>query len=536
MIHQYQLAFVLLLIFVIGFGMLARKLATPYPIVLVLGGLLLSFIPGLPRFTLSPDLVFLLVLPPLLYGSATQTSWRDFKYNLVSIGLLAFGLVLFTVVGVAFAAHMLIPGLDWRLGLVLGATVAPTDAIAATAIAKRIGLPPRLVDLLEGESLVNDASGLLALQFSTALVVTGSVPSWGGGVASILLLVAGGVGVGLIVAKLVHFGERRFDDAPIEIAISLATPYIAYMAAESIHASGVLATVTAGLYLGRRSSSLMSSGVRVESRAFWNTLTFLLNAMVFLIIGLQLPFILHAIRSLTVAELLLSALQLSVSVVALRLLWAYPGAYVAWLIRVRLLKQSQPAPDARSVFVVGWTGMRGVISLAAVLSLPGTLADGTPFPQRGVLIFLTFSVILFTLVVQGLSLPPLIRALHLAGVDDESPAERTTRRAMLEAALLSIDDLRSKEDGQFDAVYNALAQSYQQRLRVVQREEDEQDDPGWSAEASRRWRSLSQKLRDRERQVVINRRTQGEISAELRRKLERELDLLDVRFAPFEAQ
>ncbi len=230
-----------------------------------------EFHTGLPAISLNPDFIFLTVLPPLLFASAGQTSWAEFKYNLVSITSLAFGLVGFTVLGVSFAAHWLIPGFDWRLGLVLGAAVAPTDAIAATAIAQRLGLPKRIVDLLEGESLVNDASGLVALQFSTALVVSGSVPSLTGGILRLLSLVAGGILIGVMVGRVFQFVDSHVDNARIEIALSIVTPYAAYSAAEAAHASGVLATVAAGLYLGRQTSVLFSSRVRIESQSFWGT-------------------------------------------------------------------------------------------------------------------------------------------------------------------------------------------------------------------------------------------------------------------------
>ena len=258
-IHTVELVFLLLLLFVVLFGALARKLATPYPIVMVVGGLLLSFIPGIPKISLNPDVIFFVILPPLLYSAAWLTSWREFSYNIVSILLLAFGLVTFTVVCVTEAGQWLLPGFDWRVGLVLGAVVAPTDAIAASAIAKRIGLPKRIVDILEGESLINDASALLALEFGIALLVGGRTPTFGMGVMRLLYLTAAGIGIGLIIGEVVHKIEHRIDDAPIEIALSILTPYVAYLAADSVRASGVLAVVACGLYLSRKSSHFFSA-------------------------------------------------------------------------------------------------------------------------------------------------------------------------------------------------------------------------------------------------------------------------------------
>src|SRR5579859_619924 len=250
-IRTIELLFLLLLLFIIAFGQLARRIGTPYPIVMIIGGLLLGLIPAVPRFTLDPDLIFLVVLPPLLYASAWATSWRDFRLNLVSILFLAFGLVGFTVVGVALVTPKVLPGFDWRLALVLGAVVAPTDAIAASSIAKRIGLPSRIVDVLEGESLINDATGLLALQFAIAIVVSRMVPTVSGSLLTLAWLTVGGIGLGLLIGWVVYSVERHIDDGPIEIALSILTPYAAYFIADAVHASGVLAVVACGLFLTR---------------------------------------------------------------------------------------------------------------------------------------------------------------------------------------------------------------------------------------------------------------------------------------------
>src|ERR1700733_890948 len=294
-IHGAQLILLLLRLLVAGFAALARKLHTPYPIVLVVAGLLLSFVPGIPRINLDPDLIFLVVLPPLLYAAAWVTSWRDFSFNLVSISMLAFGLVGFTVLCVAMAGPWLFPGFDWRIGFVLGGAVGTTDAMAATSIAKRIGLPKRIVDLLEGESLLNDASGLLALEFAVAMVVHGQDPTAGAASLRLLYFPFAGIGSGLVLARIVEWFEHQIDDGPIEIAVSILVPYAAYLSAEALHASGVLAVVAAGLYLGRKSSEFFSPGVRLQARAVWESLTFILNGFVFVLIGLQLPSVLAGV-------------------------------------------------------------------------------------------------------------------------------------------------------------------------------------------------------------------------------------------------
>ncbi len=400
-IQGIEIVFLLLLLFVVVFGALARKLAIPYPIVLVVGGLLLSFIPGIPKVTLDPDLVFFVILPPLLYSAAWLTSWREFSYHFVSIFFLAFGLVTFTVLGVTHAGTWFLSGFDWRVGLVLGAIVAPTDAIAATSIAKRLSLPRQMVDILEGESLLNDASALLALEFGIGLLVAGHVPTVSEGVLRLCYLTAAGIAVGLLIGEIVHLVEHRVDDAPIEIALSILTPYVAYLVADFIHASGVLAVVACGLYLSRKSSHFFSPTVRLQAWAVWESLTFILNGLVFVLIGLQLPYVMGAIRDHHPGTLILYGLAFSGLLILLRLMWMFPGAYLANVIRRRFLHQPEQLPPARHIFIVGWTGMRGVVSLAAAIALPQTLANGVPFAQRNMIVFLTFSVILVTLVLRA---------------------------------------------------------------------------------------------------------------------------------------
>src|SRR3954469_7417237 len=296
LVHRTELLILLLLIFVVVFGSIAKRIKIPYPIFLVIAGLILSFVPQLPRFTLNADLVFIGVLPPLLFSAAFTTSWRDFRYNLISILSLAFGLVAFTVLGVAGMAHMLLPWFDWRLGLVLGAVVATTDSIAATSIARRVGLPQRIVDILEGESLVNDASGLLALQFATTLLVHNQAPTLSSGILIFTWLIGGGIALGLLVGWVVDYIERQIDDGPIEITLSILVPYAAYLAAEEIHASGVLAVVACGLVLSRRSVHFFSPSVRIQIWSVWQSLNFVLNGLVFVLIGLQLPAIRGSIQ------------------------------------------------------------------------------------------------------------------------------------------------------------------------------------------------------------------------------------------------
>jgi CPA1 family monovalent cation:H+ antiporter len=305
---------------------------------------------------------------------------------------LAFGLVGFTVAAVALVAPSVFHSFDGRLGLVLGAVVAPTDAIAATSIARRVGLPSRIVDLLEGESLINDASGLLTLQFATAIVVRYHVPTLASGILTFAWLTAGGIGLGLLVGWVVYFIECRINDGPIEIALSILTPYAAYLAAQEVQASGVLAVVACGLFVSRRSAIFFSPSVRIQAWSVWGSLGFVLNGLVFVLIGLQLRSIRASIREYDLSTLLSNGAFFSVVLILIRLVWVFPGAGVSWLVRTRFLQQNEGAPSARQVFVVGWTGMRGVVSLAAALALPSLLMNGNPFPQRNLIVFLRSSL------------------------------------------------------------------------------------------------------------------------------------------------
>ncbi len=532
-VHAVELVFLLLLLFVVVFAVLARKLQTPYPIVMVIGGLLVGFVPAIPKVALNPDLVFLVVLPPLLYYGAWHTNWRDFKYNLVSILFLAFGLVGFTVLGVADTSRWLFAGFDWRLGFVLGAVVATTDAIAATTIAKRLGLPRRIVDILEGESLVNDATGLLALEFGIAMVWNGATPTVWSGALRLTYLVIAGLLFGMVIGLVVEWFEHRIDDGPIEIVVSILVPYATYLGAEAIHASGVLAVIACGLYLSRKSSDFFSPNVRIQADAVWESLTFIINGLVFVLIGLQLPYVLAAIRGYSLRQLIFYGLCFSGIVIALRMLWVYPGTYLAYAIRKRVLRQQEPWPESRKIFVVGWTGMRGVLALAAAISLPEMLADGSPFPQRNLIIFMTFCVILVTLVLQGLTLPSLIRALGLAGAGGDNKEEEEARREILQAALAWLEASQAKEQKLEVAIYKELSRNYRKRLEILRdrgEEESEDDHREHLALQERRTEAMRDVLRV-ERETALRLRNDGKINDEVLRHIQYELDLSETKLA-----
>ena len=537
-LHFVELVLVTLVVFVALLAALAQKLKIPYPILLVLGGLVLSFVPIFPNISLRPDFVFLVILPPLLFAAALQTSWREFKYNLVSISTLAFGLVAFTVAGVAVAAHLFLPGFDWRAGAVLGAVVCTTDAIAIGAIAKRIGLPHFLLDIIEGESLLNDASGLLALEFSVALVVSGTVPSVWHGMGQLILMVVGGVLAGLLVGKAVQMLQRPLQGSALQTMVSLATPYCAYLLGEGIHASGVLATVACGLYLGRQASTTYTSEARLEGHAVWNTIDFILNGFVFILIGLQLPAVLPGIRPMNWPRMLGAAAFLSLLLIALRMTWIFLGAKAAHLIHRRMLSRQFTPPTRNQLIVLGWSGLRGVLTLAAALSLPETTATGAPFPHRGMILYLAFSVILVTLVGQGLSLPYLTRRLGVCASTDTGAEERDARRALIAAAVNELNRLREDENDteraspERERTLKLLDRTYAQRLDALQIEENlvgrAPEDKAFPD--MQLYATLSGRTRQAERNELLRLQTQGEIGDNTLRKLERELDLLDLRW------
>ncbi len=526
-ITSLQMVLLSLLVAIAFIAGVARRLSVSYPIVLVVAGLLSSFIPGVPHVPLAPDLVFLIFLPPLLYSAAWQTSWSDFKYNIVSIMGLAVGLVFFTATGVALTAHFFLPAFDWRVGFLLGAVVSPTDAVAASSIAKKVGLPKRVTDILEGESLINDATGLLALEFGISLL-QGDTPSIAQGVLRLLWLFLGGVGVGLLCGVVVAWFEQWVDDGPVEIALSFIVAYGAYLAGEAAHTSGVIAVVVCGLYLSRKSATFFSPQVRLQAGSVWEAAEFLLNGFVFLLLGLQMPLVVAGIRGYSHARVIEYGFAFSAVLIALRLLWLFPGSMLAWTVRRTLQHQHEPRPSAGNIFMVGWSGMRGVVALAAASSLPYTLAGGTPFPQRNMIVFLTFAVILVTLVLQGLSLPMLVRLFGLAGGSGSGCSEGDARRMLLRRAVDYLQSCRTTDDPGLEHAYDDLLHQYGHRLESI-----EDCGPGIPA-TDRHARTMANIILETvrvEREELIRLRDVGTVGDEVYRTLERELDLSESRFA-----
>ena len=518
-IHTLELLLVGLMIAVAAISGIARRMSLSYPIVLVLVGLGASLLPHLPRIPLPPDVVFLIFLPPLLFSAAWTTSWREFKLNIISIVLLAFGLVFFTAFGVAFMAHRFLPEFDWRMGFLLGAVVSTTDAVAASSVARKVGMPQRIVDILEGESLLNDATGLLALEFGVAMLTEGVTPTVHEGLLRLLWLVAAGLGVGAAIGMGVAWLERWIDDGPVEIAITLITPYTCYLAGEAMHASGVIAVVACGLILSHQSSRFFSANTRLQAYSVWEALEFLLNGLVFILLGLQLPAVLDGLGQYSRLQLFMYGLSFSLVLIALRLIWVYPGALFANRMR-RILQHQNTITSPRGIFVVGWTGMRGVVAMAAANSLPYTRENGQPFPQRNLIIFLTFAVILVTLVLQGISLPWLVRTLRLRQDNSAFCEEGEARRIILRAALDYLKEERA-HDRENDHTYEDLLHQYSHRLDMI-------TDCGPDMTQSVHLSPLLKILQDTtavERKALLELRDQGRIADQLHRILERELDL-----------
>ncbi|WP_353063251.1 Na+/H+ antiporter [Tunturibacter psychrotolerans] len=528
-LHAVETVILLLLVLVAGFAAMAQRIKVPYPIVLVLAGLIISFLPRMPRVPLDPDVVFVVFLPPLLYASAWAMSWREFRRNAIVIGLLAFGLVGFTVWGVAFFSDHFITALDWKAGFLLGAVVATTDAIAATSIAKSIGLPRRIVDILEGESLLNDATGLLALEIGIGIIQGGHTPTLGGGFLRLLYLVFGGILIGLLIGIVIGWLEKFIDDGPVELVVSLVVPYAAYLAGEHAKASGVLAVVASGIYMSRKSTQFFSPAVRLQVNAAWDALTFMLNGLVFVLIGLQLPYVLAGIHGkFSKGTLIFYGAVFSVVLIVLRIIWVIPVFKIAAYIDRRWMKHKEEALQPREVFVVGWTGMRGVIALAAAISVPEIIGDGRS-ETRNLIVFLAFCVILVTLVLQGLTLPALIRLLGLAGSAGMDPEEIEARRIVLRAAVHHLEEARKHDRHGDEHLYDDLIHRYRHKLAAVGGGEDG-DLETIDTESITRSRSILEDALQTERRTLISLRDSGRIGDDVLRTMERELDLAETRY------
>jgi len=514
---------ILLLIVIAALAQISRKVRVPYPALLVVAGLALSFIPHLPRILIPPELVFVIFFPPLLYPAALFTPWRDFRANLRAILLLAIGLVLATSTAVAFVSHHFIPGFPLAAGFVLGAIVSPPDAVAVTAIADQIRVPRRIIAVLEGESLVNDATALVIYRFAVAAVVGGSfsVPAASG---MFLLVSVGGIGVGLAWGWLVSHVQRRLNDPPIQITISLISPFLTYVVAERCGFSGVLAVVTAGLFIGWRVPEIIGPESRLQLHSIWEMITFLLEGFLFLFIGLELPEIIQTVSGRWVKFGGYVAVMVA-TVIVVRIIWVIVATYLPRLL-IPPLRRIDPYPEWRHVTLIAWTGMRGADSLAAAIALPLMLPNGDRFPGRDEILILTFCVIFATLVLQGGTLPMVIRWLGIKGDDLDDKEEQLARTKANNAALayLARPDVKRRYDAD---IVERLRAEYVDRLRELEIcgsggcGEKSPLPPGFD--------DLEREALTIERRMIIALRNEGAINDDALRGIQRDLDLAEAR-------
>jgi CPA1 family monovalent cation:H+ antiporter len=500
---------------------LAGPLRIPYPILLVLGGLLIGFGPGVPKVTMPPEVVLVGVLPPLLYLQAYSTGVRELRRNLRPISLLAIGLVIFTTAGVAVVAHA-VADLSWAEAFVLGAVVSPTDPIAATAIGRRLGVPRRLIDIVEGESLVNDGTALVLLKTAITAAVAGSFSLWDAS-GRLVLNVVGGVAVGLVVGYVIRRVRRPLDNPPIEVTIAFLTGYFAFLPASVLGVSGVLAVVTAGVYMGWYTPELTTVQTRLTGQGFWEVLTFLLNVLLFGLVGLQLRPILDSLTGGGGWSLVWQAAVIVLAVVVVRILWVFPATYVPrWLLPG--LRRRDPSPPWTYPAFIAWNGMRGAVTIAGALLIPLETNAGASLPGRDLIVFFSFGVVLATLVIQGLSMPLVIRMLGLEADDGGAEAEEALARVRAaESALARLEELEA-EGWVMDETARRVRGSYQFRIDRFSARMDPDGD-GKIEKRSLKYQRLRRELLDAERRTVVELRNTGEISDEVMRRVEHDLDL-----------
>jgi monovalent cation/hydrogen antiporter len=520
-----QLILLALLVTLAAMLIASPILRIPYPILLVVAGLALGFVPGIPTIQLPPDVVLVAVIPPLIYYSAYSTSLRDLRQNARAISLLAIGLVITTTVAVGVVAHELIDGFSWSAAFVLGAVVSPTDPLAATKITHRLGVPHRIVAVIEGESLMNDATALVLYKVAVAAVVAGTFSVWDAGLKFVWSIV-GGVAIGFVVGYLVAGVRRRLDNPPLEVTIALMTGYLAFIPASAAGASGVLAVVTAGVYLGWHTPELTSVQTRLQGEGAWQILAYLINALLFALVGLQLRHILDELTGIATMRLIGYALLVIAAVVLTRIVWVPIGAYLPRFL-FRRIRERDPYPPLSYIAVVSWSGMRGAVSLAAALAVPLATDSGGPFDERNLIIFLTFGVILGTLVVQGLSLPLLIQILRL---EEDGTAEQEEAKARIraaEAALARLDELVDEDWVREDTAERLRGLYGFRRNRFAARFDGEDD--GSIESRSLDYQRLRRELLDAERGAIVGLRHDGVINDDVMLRVQRDLDLEDAR-------
>lgn len=527
---QDNLLIIISLLFVVSMlTMLSEKLRISYPIFLVIAGLLISFIPGIPHISLEPDWVFLLFLPPLLYFAAWNTSWKDFWQFKRPIGLLAIGLVVFTATAVAYLSNAMIPDFTLAMGFVLGGIISPPDAVAATSVLQGLKIPKRVVAILEGESLVNDASSLIVFRVALATLLTGQFVFWKAGLDFFTVSIMGII-IGLGIAHMLYLVHRFFPtSSSIDTALTFIAPYLMYIGAEHFHYSGVLATVSGGLFLSYRSNEIFSYNSRMQSQYVWETVVFLLNGIVFILIGLQLPDIIEGLGENSVMESVTYAVVISIVTIVIRLLWVFPSTYLPHILS-RKVRENEARPPWETVFIVGWSGMRGVVSLASGLAVPLTLTNNTTaFPQRDLILFITFVVILFTLVLQGLSLPYLIKWLNIT--DDGGNEEEQEIAVRLRLATASLSHMQSAygEEVQMIDAFSRLKERYERMIDNANNRLVEKENKSANADFLPKYRSMLVEIVSIKRDELQKLRRERIYSDEMLKARERELDFEEAR-------
>ncbi|MDN0195679.1 Na+/H+ antiporter [Streptomyces sp. S.PNR 29] len=502
----------------------ARRTPVPAPLLLVAAGLVVSYVPGVPDYTLDPHVVLPLLLPPLLYTAAIDSSYLDLRAQTRPVALLSVGYVLFATFAVGWAAYLIVPGLPLTAALVLGAVVAPPDAVAATAIARRVGLPSRITTILQGESLLNDATAITAYKVALAAAV-GEGATWAGGITEFLVAAVGGVGVGLVLMVPIHWLRTHLKEALLQNTLSLLIPFVAYAAAEQVHASGVLAVVVVALHLGHRAWEV-DFATRLQEDAVWRMVAFVLESSVFALIGLQLPVVLRGLGEYEGADAAWYALALFLVVVAARFVWVFPATFLPRALSARI-RAREENPTWRGPVTVGWAGMRGVVSLAIAFSVPLTVNGGEPFPHRNLILFLTFTTVIGTLVVQGLTLPPLIRVLKFPGRDTqaETLAEANAQAQASRAAEQRLDELLTDERNALPAPLADRLRQVLERRRNAVWERLGQVNPVTGETVDDTYRRLSREMIGAEREVFVKLRNGRYIDDEMLRTLLRRLDL-----------
>ena len=531
--HHNLLLILALLFSVFMMVMAAQKMKIAYPIFLVLAGLVISLVPGIPDVELDPDLVFLIFLPPLLYEAAWYTSWNDFWRWKRPISLLAFGLVFATSLIVAYVSQALIPGFTLALGFLLGGIVSPPDAVAATTVLKGLPVPKRILSILEGESLVNDASSLIVFRFALAAILTGTF-SIHQAVGQFFLVAGMGIVVGLIGATFMYLIHRFLPTtSAIDAALTLMTPYLLYLGAEQFHFSGVMAVVTGGLFISYRSHEIFKNGsTRLNMLGVWTTVIFVMNAMVFVLIGLSLPSIINGLEESSLIQGIKYGVIISIIIILIRFLWVYPTTFIPrWLFKSVRKEQS---PGWKVPLVIGWTGMRGVVSLATALSIPFALDNGSPFPHRNLILLITFVVIFITLVIQGLTLPFLVKKLKIPALDYVLPHEQQEAQIKIRLNRLAINHINTNYYEMIERS-NLLKNYYSQILTETENTENQLDIFECNTctnQEMKRFESILKEIYEKQRLAIFQMRREKYYDDEEIRKAELQLDLNDLKINP----